>query len=121
MLREYLLGTTSPEEQEQIEMRLLLDQNLLMETKILADELIDDYIDDNLSEGDRRAFETYFLSASEQYSRLKFVAALKRHAAEEHSASSPRLEVRMDSVGPVSRLGAWLYSLISQLRAQGSA
>jgi hypothetical protein len=121
MLREYLLGTSRPEEQEQVEMRLLLDENFLLEAEMLADELIDDYLDDNLSQGDRKAFETYFLSAPEQQGRLKFVAALKRRASEEDSASSPGVEVRRGLAGPASRLGARLYSFISQLRTQSSA
>lgn len=115
MLREYLLGELEPGDREQIEMRLLLDRDFLLQAEMLADELIEDYVDGNLSERERTAFVTHFLAASTQRDRLNVAVALKRHALAATPASQSKSAAR------ARKFSARLHSLFSMLRTQDKA
>ena len=78
-LKQYLLGQLSQEEQKQLEVRLLTDQQFLEELLMVEDDLIDDYLDDSLSEQEREKFEQHFLSTTERREELSFAKALRRY------------------------------------------
>jgi hypothetical protein len=69
------------EEQRRIEERLLTDNEYFEELLVAEDELIDDYIEGALSEGERERFERFFLATLERQQKLSFARALKRHIA----------------------------------------
>lgn len=80
-IRRYLLGNLSGEDQQRVEERLLTEQGVFEELLFAEEELIDDYVTDDLSDEDRTKFEQHFLSTPERHQRLRFAMTLSRYAA----------------------------------------
>lgn len=80
-IREYLLGNLSEEDQRLVDERLLTESGFLDEVLAGEDDLIDDYVCDDLSQENRSGFEQHFLCAPERQQKLKFAIALNRYAA----------------------------------------
>jgi hypothetical protein len=64
-IREYLLGKLSDDEQEKIEERLMVEDDLFQELEILKLELVEDYREGGLSRKERESFEERFLASPE--------------------------------------------------------
>lgn len=79
VIREYLLGY-SDTHAESIEQRLVVDSEYLQEFLIVTDELIEDYLDGNLSSKDITRFETHFLTTPRRHRRLEMAKALAEKA-----------------------------------------
>jgi len=81
LLKQYLLGESLDEEQRRdIEERLLTDEDFCEQADIVEDELIEQYLGEELSAVQRTQFEENFLSTTER--RQKFIVArsLNRYA-----------------------------------------
>ena len=62
-IRKYLLGNIQAEDKRRkIEERLMLDDDYFEEVLIEEEELIQDYVDDQLSADERQRFEKHFSS-----------------------------------------------------------
>lgn len=86
VLRHYLLGTIDPAVREDVERRLFSDDRIFWEQLCLAeDELIDDYVDDELDAKEVESFERCFLSTEERREKLEFARALKAHVEKQQS------------------------------------
>jgi len=59
---------------------------------ISEDELIDQYLKDQLTPAESEAFENHFLRAPERQQKLRFAKALKKLVAEQSSADAPVAE-----------------------------
>jgi hypothetical protein len=81
-IRRYLLGDLSEQEREQVEQRLMSDDDLYQQLLVAEDELIDEYVSDELPEQERAKFSRHFLSVPELRQDVKFAASLKKHALE---------------------------------------
>ena len=79
--RLYLLGDLDPEAQQSFEERLLSVPELYDELLIAEDELIDDYIEDLLTEPKRQQFEKHFVASAEHRQKLSFARSLRRYVA----------------------------------------
>ncbi len=78
VLRRYLLGNVTPEVREGVEARLFSDDAIFWEHLCLVeDELIDDYVGQDLDGKDLENFERCFLSTEERRRKLHFAQALK--------------------------------------------
>lgn len=86
-LRQYLLGDLTGEAQQMVEQRLLTEPDFLVELLLGEEELIDDYVGENLPDDDRLKFERHFLSTPERRRQLSFARALGRYVS--NSAESP--------------------------------
>lgn len=75
-LRQYLLGQVAGDQQEITEKRLLTDDEFFEELEIAEDELIDEYLSNELSSEQRQRFEQFFLISPERQDQLKFARAL---------------------------------------------
>lgn len=75
-IREYLLGRLSDEEQEKIEERLMVDDELFEELEISKDELIEEYSAGELSQAEHEWFERNYLASPEGRQRYTFSRAL---------------------------------------------
>jgi hypothetical protein len=89
-IRHYLLGQAMPDDSSQLEEGLLTDSALFQELLIVEDELVDQYLSDELSPNERQSFETHFLVAPEHQRKLGFGRALHRYM--DAAASSEPLE-----------------------------
>lgn len=96
-IREYLLGTLTPDLQQKVEERLLTETELMEELEVEEDELIDEYLTDKLNARERDCFESHFMASAEREQKLRFARVLKRYV----TASAPQ-----DLPPPVSS-GVW--------------
>jgi tetratricopeptide (TPR) repeat protein len=79
-IKNYLLGFVSLDEgMEQIEKRMLTDEKYFKQMLSVEDELIQDYVDGELSEKDKKAFERHLLSSQENRNNVRFSRALRKY------------------------------------------
>ncbi|MBA7584662.1 hypothetical protein ES708_26619 [subsurface metagenome] len=90
-IRKYLLGNIQVEdERRKIEVRLMLDDNYFEEISMQEEEIIQDYVDDELSADERQRFEKHFLISEERRHKIKFARALRRYIDEQQSQKKQR-------------------------------
>ncbi len=75
-IREYLLGKLSDDEQQKIEERLMVEDELFDEFEVSKDELIEEYCAGDLAQNERQWFEENFLSTPEGRDRHAFALAM---------------------------------------------
>ncbi|HEX3249141.1 MAG TPA: hypothetical protein VHS05_06920 [Pyrinomonadaceae bacterium] len=78
LIARYLLGDLPEEQQVAIEDRAFADKDYLALVTAVENDLIDDYVNRELSATERRQFETRFLASSERRKRVEFAKALAR-------------------------------------------
>jgi len=75
-VRNYLLGHLNDEEQEKIEERLMIEDDLFEELEISKGELIEEYCADELPQKEREWFKDHYLASAEGIQRHVFTRAL---------------------------------------------
>ncbi|HEV7373693.1 MAG TPA: hypothetical protein VGN95_03175 [Pyrinomonadaceae bacterium] len=108
LIKEYLLGTLTGEEQQQIEQRVFTDPQFKARVLMVEDELVEDYVAGILSESERERFTSYFLSTPSQVQKLRITRALYTYAGGDVTANA-RLPVSTSDPVPLrkSRLMAF--------------
>ena len=81
VIRQYLLGLLPQDRLPQLEERILSDSVFYEELLIAEDELIDQYLTNELSEAERKSFETRFLLTPERQQKIRFARTLKKYVA----------------------------------------
>src|SRR5262245_10313878 len=81
VIRQYLLGYSDADAAEAIELRLVANDEYLQEFSIVTDELIEDYLDGNLSADETTRFETHFLKTARRQRKVEIAKALSAKAA----------------------------------------
>jgi HAMP domain-containing protein len=103
-IRRYLLGDLSEQEREQVEQRLMSDDDLYQRLLLAEDDLIDDYISGALLDQDQAKLRQHFLRVPELRQDIKSVAALRKYALQ-----TTRKVVKKDSPTPLRfSLFGWL-------------
>src|ERR1700733_11122672 len=94
-IRAYLLGRIGPDEEEmstQIDERMLADPEFSLLIDVMEDEILEAYIDGELSTGDIEAVESHFLKPPERQRKLRRMRLISRRlpslAAERYTASA---------------------------------
>jgi len=138
LIAQYLLGELPEEQQVEIEDRAFSDQEYLASITAVENDLIDEYVRDEMPENVRRQFESRFLASAERRKRVEFAKALTQvtseNAVTEKSAATvswrDSLEAFFRSLNPVARFamaalvllvlvgGAWLVTQTLRLRSQ---
>ena len=81
-VRKYLLGTLDDTgELRRIEEKLMLNDDFTEHIAIAEDELIEQYLDGELSAQESEKFRQFFLAAPERKQKLAFIKNLKNYAA----------------------------------------
>jgi CHAT domain-containing protein len=94
-VRLYLLGRLKPERpSQQIEERILIEQDFYEELLVIEDEVIDEYLSNELSTDEREAFEQYFLKTPERIRKLRFARAFSKYVADASQTNSTPAPVR---------------------------
>ena len=75
-IRGYLLGKLNEAEQERIEDRLMVEDELSDELEASKDDLVEEYCAGELNQADRRWFEEHFLATPEGQQRHLFVLTM---------------------------------------------
>jgi Flp pilus assembly protein TadD len=82
-LRAYLLGKYIEEaKKEKIEEKLMLDEDYFQQLLLEEEDLIEDYIDDELDADEKKCFESHFLIPVERCEKVKSTLLLKKHREE---------------------------------------
>lgn len=140
LIVRYLLGELPEEQQVEIEDRAFSDQDYLATVTAVENDLIDEYVRDEMPEPERRRFESRFLASAARRKRVEFAKALAQIAPEyafkERSVSPvsvswrESLEAFFRSLNPVAKFataaaallvlvgGAWLVTEMLRLRSQ---
>jgi len=85
MLREFLLGKVDDEERARIESLFLTDSDAREKLLVVEQELIEDYLEDNLSTDDRGEFLLRYGQTSAQRQQLRITNAIKNWALRENA------------------------------------
>ncbi|HKY04532.1 MAG TPA: CHAT domain-containing protein, partial [Blastocatellia bacterium] len=88
-LRQYLLGDISDEDRDQIEKRLMTDDEFSERLSMVEDDLVDDYVAEALSEEERERFETHYLLTGERREQVEFARSLSRYLSKPSPVVSP--------------------------------
>ncbi len=78
-LKEYLLGNLADEPQQRLEQRLMTDDECYRELALAENDLIDDYVRNQLSSHEKARFDDHFLCSDERRQKLSFAGALKSY------------------------------------------
>lgn len=81
LMKRYLLGAVTEEQQAQIEEQCLADHAFYQLMRAVEDRLIDDYVYDQLNPPQRRQFEERFLTTPALNERVEFAKALQQSVA----------------------------------------
>lgn len=98
-IKLYLLGQMGQEQQTQFEERLLTDKALYGELLISEDELLDQYLANELTTEEGTRFETHFLITPERQQKLRFARSFRSYV-KNASAASQQDELPLTQVVP---------------------
>jgi hypothetical protein len=104
LLREFLLGKLADEDRERIEGLFLTDSPSRERVLALEQDLIDDYLEDSLSQGDKERFLARYAQTDEQRRNLRITGAIKDWAVREARVPHPAAP----AVSVWSRFWTWL-------------
>src|SRR6266567_3169579 len=93
-VRRHLLGQLDDRQREELDQKLLTDEEMFEELLIAEDELVDEYLTQRLSPDEVAKFEQHFLSTTERHEKLKFGRALNQYLSgrtNDATATSPAL------------------------------
>src|SRR5215204_6193989 len=86
-LREFLLGKVDDEERARIENLFLTDPEARERVLVVEQELMEDYLEDGLTTGDRENFLLRFGQTTAQQQQLRIDKAIKDWAVRENASS----------------------------------
>jgi len=86
VLREFLLGKVDDEERARIESLFLTDSEAREKVLVIEQELIEDYLEDNLTVEDKQEFLLRYGQTAAQRQQLRITEAIKNWALKENAA-----------------------------------
>jgi len=104
LLREFLLGKLADADRERMEGLFLTDSATRERVLALEQDLIDDYLEDSLSQEDKERFLSRYAQTDEQRRKLRITGAIKDWAVREARAPHPAAP----TVSVWSRIWTWL-------------
>ena len=107
LLARYLLGHLTEEEQVRVEDRAFADPDYMGALNAAEADLIDDYVKGELTQADRRAFESRFLTSPQRRSKVEFAQALARVTAETEPVASRVPQRPTAWLGLLNPIRAW--------------
>ncbi len=87
LLRKFLLGSVSEEERERIENVFLTDSQATERILVVEQELIEEYLEGNLTTADTERFVSHYAQTAEQRRNLRITKAIKDWAMMEASST----------------------------------
>jgi len=143
LITQYLLGELPEEQQVEIEDRAFSDQDFLASITSVENDLIDEYVRNEMPAADRRRFESRFLASESRRKRVEFAKALAQMLPEirvtergTRKVSATRVSWRdalaafINGLNPAGKIalatailvilvgGAWLFTQTLTLRNQ---
>lgn len=81
LIRSYLLGKLSEQDQDELEKQIITDREFSDTVRVIESILIEDYIEGTLPEDDRRRFEKLLLATPQGAEQVRFATVLKEYAS----------------------------------------
>jgi hypothetical protein len=88
-IRRYLLGDLSDEERQEVEKRLLSDEDFYQQVLLAEDELAYDFVCDELTETEKARFRQHALPVPERRQDVKFARALRKYVRNNAPPETP--------------------------------
>lgn len=88
LLRQFLLGKVDDEERQRIESLFLTDSTIRDRVSAVEHDLVDEYLEDSFSPGDREAFLLHYAQTPEQERRLRITKSIKDWALTESETTA---------------------------------
>src|SRR5262249_30935173 len=89
IIRRYLLGAVGEPQLSEIEEKLLSSEELSQTADLIEDEIIEQYLDGDLDDRDKRAVESHFLRPPAHREKLRFARLLRHHFELESHVPEP--------------------------------
>jgi hypothetical protein len=89
LLREFLLGKVDDEERQRIESLFLTDSQTRERVLVLEQDLIEDYLEDSLTEEEKERFVLRYAQTEEQRRTLRITNSIKNWAMTQARSSQP--------------------------------
>src|SRR5690349_5374642 len=134
LIARYLLGDLPEEQQVAIEDRAFADKDYLALVTAVENDLIDEYVRQELSPTERQQFERQFLASTARRKRVEFAQALaripERTVVSEPAKWRSSLYAFISGLNPAAKFavvavmllllagGAWLLTATLRLRSQ---
>ena len=96
-----MLGRLPSEQQAQFEERLLTSDEVYEELVIVEDELVDEYLREELPASDLESFESHFIAAPEHQENLRFARTFGKYVAAEGPKHAVAADERVADVRPM--------------------
>jgi hypothetical protein len=87
LLREFVLGKLADEERDRIESLVLTDAQTRERVLVVEQDLIDDYLENSLTEGDKKRFLSRYAQTDVQRRQLRITKSIKDWAVNEAKTS----------------------------------
>jgi hypothetical protein len=104
VLREFLLGGLDDDERDRIEGQFLTDSQTRERILAAEQDLIEEYVEDSLAEGDKERFVSLYARTSEQRRQLRITRSIKKWA----SGQAALPQTMPATVSSWARLRDWL-------------
>jgi tetratricopeptide (TPR) repeat protein len=108
LIRSYLLGNVSEQEQEDLEERIMTDDEFSDLACVIESILVEEYLEGTLATEDRVRFEKLLLATPQGAEQLRFASALKEYASRR---ALPVETVKPHQRRPQSTFGSPWWSL----------
>jgi CHAT domain-containing protein len=117
-LKRYLLGQLGETEEEAVELRLLTEADYSEELDMVVDEMIDRYVNTDISAEERETMERHFFQSPQRRDQLRFALALKRRTSEmeadkRRAAQEPSLTTRLSSLFSALFVPRWKLAIVA--------
>lgn len=107
-IRDYLLGKLREDEQQKIEERLMVEDDLFQELEISKDELVEEYYANELTRDEHQWFERNFLASPEGKERYTLATALGQLGSS--ASPTPRPQTFFGWLENLFRQTSWLVT-----------
>jgi ABC-type multidrug transport system fused ATPase/permease subunit len=113
LLRSYLLGTLPEADTETCDELSFTDDAFIARLQAVEDDLIDAYLQNELSGNERLQFQSYFLASPRRQEKVKFAQSLQSFAQRQVLAPTiaPAVAAAEPVRQPVSETASWWESL----------
>lgn len=117
ILRQYLLETLEERELEEIDLRIIEDEEFSARVSLAEEDLVEDHLDNLLSPKEAAAFHTNFLSSPERKRLLTEIAELRNFA---RSTRSETIENLAGPEVPTAEKRSWFFRPLVLIPAFGA-
>ncbi len=102
--RQYLLGNLPEDESEKLDLRIISGENSADELTKAEEDLMEEYLDGELSEAELELFKRNFLISEERTDRLKQISLLRNYAQKKADQNIIKVENAVEPEGFFQKL-----------------